>query len=194
MPNLLGGGRSAPPPLSPLDPLRLDRLATRAEGLTRLAWPECEAALARETAPLATDLEELEQAPAPALCDALMETIERMRRALATARAAPLAGDWLCYWPGRSLATGEADVASRGFFDVWDRPPPGLWVEAATRRLPGRPDVELAVLCWVPEVALERARAGCAASPTRSLAWLADVSDPLHAQVRRAIAASRRGH
>ena len=36
---------------------------------------------------------------------------------------------------GRSLSTGEAEIASRGFFDVRDRPPIGLWVESISRRI-----------------------------------------------------------
>ena len=104
-------------------------------------------------------------------------------------------GDWLLYWPGRSISSGEAEIASRGFFDVQDRPPLGLWLEAIARaRAPRSREFEVAVLCYVPADVLERANAGCRICPTGGLAMLEDfegsgqgragISDALNAQVR----------
>jgi hypothetical protein len=86
------------------------------------------------------------------------------------------AGLWLCHRPGRSLESGEAEVASRGFFDVRDRPPLGLWVDAIARPWPSRPGrFEVAVLCWIPADAAGRARAGRLHCPTGALALFEEV-------------------
>jgi hypothetical protein len=109
------------------------------------------------------------------------------------ARQAPsqIIGEWLCYLPGRSLATGEAEIASRGFFDDLDRPPPGLWIEAIARRASGADSAEeLAILCWIPEPAIASARAGQRACVTGSLASPDDVSPALSRQLRNFEAAS----
>jgi hypothetical protein len=104
-------------------------------------------------------------------------------------------GDWLLYRPGRSISSGEAEIASRGFFDIQDRPPLGLWLEAIARaRAPRSREFEVAVLCYVPADVLERANAGCRLCPTGGLAMLgnfkgsgqgrAGISDALNAQIR----------
>ena len=69
--------------------------------------------------------------------------------------------------------TGEAEIESRGFFDVRDRPPVPLWIEAVSRSLPGRSGLhEVAVLVFVPEDCVAFARAGREACPNGSLYFL----------------------
>ena len=146
---------------------------------------------------LALELEELEAAPSLSACQALVDRVDAVRRgSLEPTVAQPLPrGGWLLYWPGRSISSGEAEIASRGFFDVQDRPPLGLWLEAIARaRAPRSREFEIAVLCYVPADVLERANAGCRLCPTGGLAMLedfegsgqgrAEVSDALNAQVR----------
>ena len=73
----------------------------------------------------------------------------------------PPNGELICYWPGRSLSTGEAGVASRGFFDVLDRPPIGFWIEAIARPTDStREKFEIAIIAWIPTNDIERAVAG----------------------------------
>ena len=94
-------------------------------------------------------------------------------------------GDLICYWPGRSLSTGEPNVASRGFFDDFDRPPISLWLEAIARpRESSREEFELAIIAWIPAVDVDRAGAGCRACTSGSLALLIDVSKELSRQLR----------
>ena len=145
----------------------------------------------------ADELEELESAPSLSACQALVNRVDALRRGLPEPPPDPSQprGDWLLYWPGRSVSSGEAEIASRGFFDVQDRPPLGLWVEAIARaRAPGSREFEIAVLCYVPADALEPANAGCGVCPTGALAMLEDfegsgqrhvgVSHALHTQIR----------
>jgi len=146
---------------------------------------------------LALELEELEAAPSVSACQALVDRVDAVRRGSLEPTVDPSLppGDWLLYWPGRSISSGEAEIASRGFFDVQDRPPLGLWLEAIARaRAPRSREFEVAVLCYVPADVLERANAGCRLCPTGGLAMLEDfegsgqgragVSDALNAQVR----------
>jgi hypothetical protein len=178
-------------PFPTFDEIQRARFEERARCISGLEWPGSARALARSVDGLSLELEELEAAPALAVAHALLDRIDRARRPLlprapAPAPASRLRGDWLCYLPGRSLATGEAEIASRGFFDVADRPPPGLWVEAIGRRARGPRDAfELAILCWIPEAALDSARAGRRACRTGSLATLGEVSAALEQQIQR---------
>jgi hypothetical protein len=130
---------------------------------------------------LEEDLEELDAAPTVSLAQVILDRIRGMRAAhgpagpaLGTDRAGGGSGDpgfWLCFRPGRSLGGGEAEVASRGFFDVFDRPPLGLWVDVIARPKPSVEGAfEVALLCWIPPDAAERARAGLAHCPTGGLA------------------------
>ena len=146
---------------------------------------------------LTLELEELEAAPSFSDCQALVDRVDVVRRrSLEPAVDLSLPpGDWLLYWPGRSISSGEAEIASRGFFDIQDRPPLGLWLEAIARaRAPRSHEFEVAVLCYVPADVLERAHAGCRLCPTGGLAMLENsegsghsrtwISGALNAQVR----------
>lgn len=136
-----------------------------------------------------TELEELESSPTLVVAQALLDQLHQARTALVAtpapaAQADPRSGRWLCYSPGRSLSTGEAEIASRGYFDVLDRPPILHWVDAIDRPLsPGSAAREVAIITWVPEEAVERARAGRSACRTQGLAFLDEVADGLSAQL-----------
>ncbi len=123
---------------------------------------------------------------------------------------APLAGgDWLCHRPGRSLATGEAEIASRGYFDVEDRPPIGTWIALIVRSAGGSAggsrgrsrgesagasaDDALAIAAWVAAEDVERARAGCRASPNGAVALLSEQAPEIYAQLRAIEALVSRG-
>ncbi|MBJ18382.1 MAG: hypothetical protein CL933_03055 [Deltaproteobacteria bacterium] len=191
--NLLPRGPSGDPFPAFSAPQRV-RFEERARLLSRLDWPDCARELARVVEALTAELEELEDAPSLIVAEDLLDRIGRARRSLLkdrfsplSATQAPLAGEWLCYWPGRSLSTGEAEIASRGFFDIRARPPIGLWIEAIGRRR-GRSSAahELSIICWVPPEAVRDARAGreaCAAGSS-SLAFVSEISDVLNEQMR----------
>ena len=94
-------------------------------------------------------------------------------------------GNLVCYWPGRSLSTGEAEVASHGFFDVLDRPPIGLWVEAIARSIDAaHENFEIVIIAWIPPDQVERAEAGRRACKNGSLTGLDDASKALARQLR----------
>ncbi len=191
MVNLLSGG---PPrePFPAFDDNQRARFEERARFSFRLDWPSHARELARAVDFLSDELEELEAEPSLVAADELLDRIDRARRALldtvvesSSGPANPFGGEWLCYWPGRSLSTGEAEIASHGFFDARDRPPVGLWVESiGRRRSRSRSDHELAIVCWIPSGAVQRAQAGREACAESSLAYLAEVSEALDEQAR----------
>ncbi|HEB90004.1 MAG TPA: hypothetical protein ENI85_10570 [Deltaproteobacteria bacterium] len=146
-------------------------------------------------------LEELEVAASPAAASDLLDAIEGFVERLETAgpkngRQASVgiggqdvrAGVFVCYRPGRSLSTGEADVASQGFFDGMDRPPIGLWLErlARPRPWPGG-SFEIAIVAWVPPEDRERAMRGCDANGGDSLDLLDDLAPEVGLQLRSLI-------
>ena len=101
----------------------------------------------------------------------------------ASTRLVPTGG-LICYWPGRSLSTGEAEIASRGFFDVLDRPPFVYWLEAIARRVGKSSELfEVAILAWIPASDFARAEAGRRACPNGALAMLTEVSTDLAQQL-----------
>jgi hypothetical protein len=153
-----------------------------------------------------TALEELESSPSLPGLESLLGEIDVARGRLGSARrtpeecvsaafssssAAPIGspelrsrGGLVCYWPGRSIETGEAEVASRGYFDARDRPPLLGWLTAIARPHADRSrDFEVAVLAWVPPADLEHARRGVRACASGALAWLEEVSKPLSLQL-----------
>jgi hypothetical protein len=185
-----------------LDPDRLARCAARVSSAARLGRrTDVLARVGRGVEALTVLLEELETDPAPTVADELLEAIEQERRRMleaiegqgrtglaangseltaATPPAPEVGGLWLVYRPGRSLGTGESDLASRGLFDARDRPPLGCWIEAVARTEAGRPGrFDLAILVWMPEAERARATAGCEASATGALGPLASLSSRL---------------
>lgn len=100
-------------------------------------------------------------------------------------RAAPLAGgDWICHRPGRSLATGEAEIASRGYFDVEDRPPIGAWIALLVPASGADEADALGIAAWVEAKDVERARAGCRACPNGAVALLSEQAPEILARLR----------
>jgi hypothetical protein len=180
-----------------LDETSRARFEARARRLVYKDWAQVARPLARAVSEHESLLEELEIEPSLVAAQDLLDRIDRVRRPiLATAAdrsSSTDAGQWLCFWPGRSLATGEAEVASRGFFDLRDRPPLGLWLEVISRRGRASPGVfELAVVCFVPASEIARAHAGRDACTTGSLAFLEEVSDAHVSQVETLVFRSRR--
>lgn len=71
-----------------------------------------------------------------------------------------------------SIGGGEAEAASRSFFDVDDRPPWDLWLVAWGRTRRTRPDEPIAcLLAFVPAEWEAIAGAGIEACPTGGLYW-----------------------
>jgi hypothetical protein len=143
----------------------------------------------------AEELEELEAEASSLALEALLDRIERARLRALEARIAEPAlrprGRFLCHRFSCSLATGEAEVAGRGFFDVLDRPPLALWLEGISRPVPRRTGVrEVAVVAFVPENRLLRARAGREACPRGALAFLDEISVALTSQLASLLGAA----
>ncbi len=147
---------------------------------------------------LEVELEELASSPSRVSVLALLEALDGLRRGVrdglraradaieAASRAALLArGDYVCLRPGRSLATGEAEIASRGYYDVEDRPPIASWIAAlASAAGPSRECDDIAIVAWIPPSDLERARAGSRACPNGALILLSDLAPEVHRQLR----------
>ncbi|MBW1884907.1 MAG: hypothetical protein JRJ58_15355 [Deltaproteobacteria bacterium] len=136
----------------------------------------------------AEELEELEAEASRVVLEALLDRIESARTRALEGRVADQVsrprGRFLCHRLCCSLATGEAEIAGRGFFDALDRPPLVLWLEAISRPVPGRSGVcEVVVVAFVPENRLARARAGRQACPRGALAFLDEVSVALTSQL-----------
>lgn len=195
MVNLLG--RTEPnQPFPPLDPEQRERFESR---LTVLAAKACSSSFLRQLDRgldvLEESLEELESEPSLATALDLLDRIDRARievsagsadrdEGLARSSKSPVGGELICYLPGRSLSSGQAGVASRGFFDVLDRPPIGFWVEAIARPLNSSHErFEIAVIAWIPAQAVERATAGRRACVSGSLMKLGEASDALLRQL-----------
>ncbi len=182
-----------------LDPEQRTRFATRLSALIAAYDAGIEMRRLTDHAyEFEAPLEELQNEAALVTAADLLDRIERARAATLDrgrsenearpgSRSASLTnrcGELVCYWPGRSLSTAEAEVASRGYFDVLDRPPIGFWLEAIAR--PGKSihrDFEIAIISWVPTEDLDRARAGVEACPNGSLARLTEVAPELSKQL-----------
>ena len=149
------------------------------------------------------ELDELESAPSLASAASLIEMIHQFRQewlgrdqssengstALAGSGVLEMgwAGEILCYFPARSLATGEAEVSSRGYFDVLDRPPLWSWIASVGRPADGAVEgFEVGILAWVASDDRALARAGCRASAAPSLLSIEDASDAISRQWRDA--------
>ncbi len=145
--------------------------------------------LEREFANFEASLEELESAPSVVTALDLLVEFDRRRVAVASElddrNIDPIGGELICYAPGRSLSTGEAELASRGYFDVLDRPPLANWLEVIARpsALSERA-FEVGILVWVPESETSRALSGRKACGTGSLALLREVSTTLDEQLQ----------
>lgn len=198
MVNLLGRRRALPAVAAFESAARLElerRLRTLAE-LARIGRGDC---VARSTDDLAGELDELEAAPSDLAARALLDRIDSIRRealeqaAGSSGRASDVpatarrAGVLVCHRPGLSLATGEAEIASRGYFDGQDRPPLDDWIGV----LPGAPGIGSEADFWiVARVApadVGRVRAGCRACPTGSLVLLEEIAPEAARQLAQTV-------
>ncbi len=186
--NLLSKSKPAEP-FPPLDAVQRARFESRLHSLARAAsFPDFLRRFERLFSGFDGLLDELESAASLGTALDLLDGIDRARTSvLADLReqgegspdpsALRSSGDLILYRPGRSLSTGEAGVASRGFFDVLDRPPVGFWIEAVARPTDStRHDFEIAIIAWLPENEVERATDGRRACTTGSLALLDETS------------------
>ena len=176
MANLLPRHRAPFPALTEAQRARVERRARSIVG----RWDVLRLDGADLAERLAPELDDLDEAPALASAQAILADIEfwRDERRSDDDRIGEPA--WLLYRPGRSLRSGEAEVASRGFFDVADRPPPSVWVEALARpRAVGSSESEVGILCAIPAAVRGAAEAGVDACPSGALAWLGGVDGPL---------------
>jgi len=196
MVNLLG--RRARPLAPPrFDPTGLSALAARLPTLFALVRADRLGTVARAAADLAAELEELDGAPGRLAAESLLDALDGLREAAlagapgADSLARVAVGDFVCHRPGCSLATGEAEIASRGHFDVWDRPPLATWVGVLPAVQEEGGD-GVWVVAWVAAADLERARAGRRACPNGALAWLEEVSSEAAAELRAVAEAAAR--
>jgi hypothetical protein len=186
-------------PFSVLDPERLRRFRGRLARVRSSGLDSVSLAASRAGAPPEAEgpdldalLEELETSPSVPGLESLLEEIDHRLRPARDGSEATVPsrsqawtasdGGFICYRPGRALETGEAGLASRGFFDGLDRPPLALWL-AAIARPQGSRGFEVAVVAWVPPSELARARRGRDACRSGALAWLSEVSPELEAQL-----------
>lgn len=192
MANLLPRDRALEP-FPPLDDPTLQTLRTRVEAIESLSWSSLRVMGAAAREGFEAELEELEEAPTLALAAALVAEMDGLRAeatgdrgasdapSLAPATAPVRVTDWLLLRPGRSLTTGEAEIASRGFFDALDRPALSLAVAVVAR--PGISGTEIGLLIAVPEVAATAAEAGRAACPSGALVSVEAVAPALATQL-----------
>jgi hypothetical protein len=95
-------------------------------------------------------------------------------RKLSIAQGRPMVstGKFLLYFPDEDLCDGAAEVASSGFFDVFNLPAYDTWVsffveEDRTRKYPRR-----YLLCYIPRFMLAAAEAGVEVNPEQCIEWL----------------------
>lgn len=207
MANLLGRPRpGASCGAAVFDAAECARIGARLGGLFRVFAAGQLAGLDGLSESLASELEELDATPDPALGQALLDSIGMARHALQTERSSSgigdrvagdpgerAAGTFVCHLPGRSLSTGEAEIASLGWFDAMDRPPLACWVGLLAWRDPSAREDRMAVVAWIPPDLRERVEAGIRACPSGALVRLEDVSrdaaDQGRALALRALAA-----
>lgn len=83
-------------------------------------------------------------------------------------------GRLLVYFPDADLRDGAAEVASKGFFDVYNAPPWGTWVGYFDDG-GSDPSFRCYLLAWVPRALLNAAGDGIRVNPEGCIAWLEDV-------------------
>lgn len=190
------------------DPQQCEQIAARLSRLALLARHDRLEPGALDTASLASEIEELDSAPTRVAAFALLETIDALRREIAdrlasdrldpaesVLRAALLRdGNFVCHRPGRSLVTGEAEVASRGYFDAEDRPPLACWIGLLGSDSPGaESEADFVIVAWTAPGDRERVRAGSRACPNGALALIAEISPPAAEQLRACAAVAAAG-
>jgi hypothetical protein len=196
MVNLLGG-RARIDDLVCLEAEPRGRVEARLAQLVELVAGDRSEDLRAALDSLEGELEELASAPSRVSALALLEAIDGIRRgacdgtlstvdaAAAVRRADLLAGgDYVAHRPGRSLSTGEAEIASRGYYDVEDRPPIASWIAVLAPATGPSRDDEIVIVAWIPPGEVARARAGCRACPSGALGLLIDLAPEALHQLR----------
>ena len=190
------------------DPLQCERIEVRLSLLAELARHDRLGPEALDSALLASEIEELDSAPTRVAALALLETIDALRREAVAALSVDLSGpsdlarraglledaDFVCHRPGRSLNTGEAEIASRGYFDAEDRPPLACWIGVLTSSATSAgDDADFVIVAWTSPGDRARARAGRQACPNGALALIAELSPPAAEQLRGCAAIAAAG-
>lgn len=82
-------------------------------------------------------------------------------------------GRLLVHYPGLNLVDGAAEVASEGFFDMWNLPPWDTWIAFGTQPTTecDRSETDF-LICWVPPQLVELANLGIEVNPEQCIRWL----------------------
>jgi hypothetical protein len=84
-------------------------------------------------------------------------------------------GRLLVHYPGLNLTDGAAELASDGFFDLWNLPPWDTWIAFGEQPTTAR---ELSwatfLISWVPPQLVDHANLGVEINPEQCIAWLDD--------------------
>jgi len=171
-----------------LDEARVRQLTQRLLSVSRLWASGSKSDRSTGVDALRDELEDVELDVSAPLLDAFLDRIEATRtEALRGQDRLPgqkPRGRFLVYRFDRTLETGEAEIASRNFFDVRDRPPLSLWLETLTRATSRKKgSFEVAVVVFIPEAHRTRAVAGREACPNGSLFFLDEVDGELSNQL-----------
>ena len=83
------------------------------------------------------------------------------------------AGRLIVYFPDADLTDGAAEIASEGFFDVYNAPPWGTWI-GYFEDGGDDPSYTSYLLAWVPDVLVGAVAAGIDVNPEQCIAWLTD--------------------
>lgn len=81
-------------------------------------------------------------------------------------------GRFLVYWPDEQASDGSSQIASDGFFDVFDAPPWDTWIFYEP--------VHHFLVSWVPLPLVQHAAIGMARNAVDCHAWLDDLARPDH--------------
>ena len=92
-------------------------------------------------------------------------------------RQRPHKGRFLVYFPDQQLACGAAEVATDGFFDVFNTPPWDTWVSWFD-------EDDGYLLCWVPDPLVERVDHGIDVNPEACIRWIEDTDVGVKAALR----------
>jgi hypothetical protein len=185
-------GDSVDATFAALDEARYWQLPQRLISASRLWARGSKSDFPSRTESLREELEEIESDISAPLLDAFLDRVEAARtQALRGTDRAPRSkpqGRFLVYRFDRTLETGEAEISSRGFFDVRDRPPISLWLVTLTRAVArNKGSFEVAVLVFVPEACRTRAEAGREACSNGSIFFLDEFAGELPDQLRELV-------
>jgi hypothetical protein len=83
-------------------------------------------------------------------------------------------GRFLVYWPDEQSSDGSSQLASDGFFDIFDAPPWDTWIHYEP--------VHHFLVSWVPLSLVQHAAIGMTRNTVACHAWLDDLARPEHAR------------